>query len=601
MLPLRPNPRRMRSVGLPCDALRKLSWKVHVDPAVIQIPRTSCLDFRKLAVALGLAVAALLYPARALSHSGSTYTVEMTAGGFVPSQLEVIAGDTVIFENTDQEDHWPASDLHPTHERYSDFDSQRPIPAGQAWSFTFFRPGNWRYHDHLNPRAPTGQIVVLADTHAVGQNQGDAEVPAAGRPTGLARIWAAIKTYVSSVFEAARQLMTEVFGPQVAAAPATPQPELFGQPELDTEFRPPPQASFDQVYRDLQPNCAADDFECWVSFFRQQAISFGPQISVDLVLQLKRDGNVAPSVDEHQLGHQIGRQTAESFGINDQAFLLCPMSQLNGGCQHGFFEFVLGRADSTSAAADLICRALEDGYSAKDYFYCYHGVGHGVMMAAAYDLDRALEVCDSFETLVAQDGCWQGVFMENTNAGMGGYARQGVFSLDNPLAPCDSVAERHKHECYVNHAGWLMDFFDNDLAAASAACASVTDGFERSCLESLGLMVTNPVWQIPLYGDTGQASFEQIAWELCRKFPSGYRDSCVIGGIDNIHNFDQFDLDRAEAFCNAVGAEFQMICYERMGLNLYNQATAIEEVLVTCGLLDEKFQSACLTGAGVES
>lgn len=563
------------------------------------IPRRRSTAIRAALLLLGV-LAALGNVTPAHGHTGNIYSIQMTADGFEPDRLEIIAGDSVIFENVDQADHWPASNVHPTHELYADFDAKRPILPGESWSMTFFRPGIWGFHDHLNPQY-TGQITVLPDTHPVDGGESSSSAPAQAELTGLARIWAAIKRYVSAVIDAARQLVVEVYNPSVAGAPVVTQTSSASTQQLDTSFRPPPAAQFDQVYRDLQPTCPEDDFTCWVAFFRQQTVSFGPQIAADLVSQMKEDGIVSPVVDEHQLAHQIGRQTAESFGVNDQAFLLCPMSALNGGCQHGFFEFVLGRANSSSEAADLICQQLSEGYPAKDYFYCYHGVGHGVMMAAAYDLDRALSVCDEFEVLVARDGCWQGVFMENVNAGMGGFAREGVFSQDDPLAPCSELEAQYKHECYVNHAGWLMDYFDGEVEAASAACTQAVDGFAPSCLESIGLMVTNPVWQSTLYGDLEGTQFELVAWELCTRFPPDRIHSCVIGGIDNIHNFDVFEIDRATAFCNTVDRQYQELCYQRMGFNLFNQMTEIEDVIAACESVDPEFRQPCLAGAGVES
>lgn len=566
---------------------------------MLRVPFNSPLEFKtalRFGAVLTVLFLALAWVPAAYGHTGDTYQVQMTDSGFVPDKLEIIAGDTVVFENVGQQDHWPASNFHPTHRMYPDFDPQKPILPGDSWSFIFFRPGVWGFHDHEFPDF-TGEIVVLPDTHAVGPGQTDGSA-ASGGETGLARIVAAIRRYVSTIFDAARQLVAEVFGGSTAVAAAPEPTEL---PELDTDFRPPPVASFDQVYRDLQTTCAIDDFDCWADFVRKETISFGPGIAVDLVLNLKDNGQMAPAVDEHQLGHQIGRQTAESFGVNEQAFLLCPMSTLNGGCQHGFFEYVLGRANSTSEAADVICQQLRDGYAPKDYFYCYHGVGHGVMMAAAYDLDRALSICDSLEADVAQDGCWQGVFMENVNAGMGGFAAEGVFSELDPLAPCSVLDEQYKHECYINHAGWLARFFDGDVAAASAACAAATDGFSSSCLESIGLMVSNPVWQETLYGDMSGKSFEQVAWELCTQFPAGRVESCILGAIDNIHNFDIFEIDRAAAFCDAVDEQYQELCYRRMGLNLTNQIVELEAVIEICNSIESDYRTACLSGAGVDS
>jgi hypothetical protein len=569
------------------QAVRSNAWRLRAS-----MLRTSIKSTLLLGGLIGAVL--LLLPDAALSHTGNTFKIEMSEAGFSPSQLEILAGDIVIFENTGQRDHWPASNVHPTHELYLDFDARRPIPPGGAWTFIFFRPGIWGFHDHLNPQN-TGQIVVLPDTHS-GQNPALASPTTAPRTeTGIARILSAVQRYIESIIQAAKVLVQEVFNPPVAVTQATPPPN-----ELDTSFRAPPASDLEEIYADLEPACPQDDFECLAMYFRDLTSSYGPAVSVELVVRLKVDGRVDKVVDEHQLAHQIGRQTAESFGVNDQAFLLCPMESLNGGCQHGFFEFVLGRTETTSAAADLICQSLEDGYSSKFHFYCYHGVGHGVMMAAAYDLDRALEVCDTFNTNIAQDGCWQGVFMENVNAGMGGYSREGVFSDSDPLAPCNVLEDKYQHECYVNHAGYLMQFFSNNVERATNACLGAASTYISSCLQSIGLMVTNPVWQPALFGEIGATSFEDVAWELCTQFPDGHREQCVLGGIDNIHNFDAFELSRASAFCDTVHPVYQILCYQRMGLNLGYQALELQEVRESCAILEPVFEEACLNGAGLE-
>ena len=539
----------------------------------------------------GLVAAGQFQVAR--GHTGDTYTVEMTANGFVPSRLDVLAGDTLRFQNSDQSDHWPASDVHPTHELYPDLDAQRPIAPGDSWSFALFRPGAWRFHDHLNPQF-TGQVVVLPDTHPVSSDSGGTD----SQPGAVARFFAAVRRFYERVFEAGKLFLAEAFPPRQTVGLASPTEVAAAQ--VETEFRQPIAADLEDLYAELDLGCGSEDFDCLAGFFRDETSAYGPTLAIDLLLKLREDGQVSSIVDEHALGHHIGRQTAESFGVNENAFLLCPMAALNGGCQHGFFEYVLGKTTTSAEAANLICSSLDEQYSAKFRFYCYHGVGHGVMMAAAYDLDRALSMCDTFLGLTAQDGCWQGVFMENVNAGMRGDAREGVFSISDPLAPCNGVAEKYQHECYVNHAGYLMTYFDNDVGLATTACLQALEDYIGSCLQSIGLMVTNPVWQPDLLDEVAGKDFVEIAWELCMQFPASRRDQCVLGAIDNIHNFDEFELSRAISFCNIVDPQYQELCYRRMGLNLKNNATDLEEVRKACASLVAEFEPACLAGAELE-
>lgn len=78
--------------------------------------------------------------------------VSMTDEGFSPAEFSVKAGSRVDFVNKSTTgQYWPASDLHPTHELYSEFDPKEPVMPGKTWSFVFEKRGFWRMHDHLHP------------------------------------------------------------------------------------------------------------------------------------------------------------------------------------------------------------------------------------------------------------------------------------------------------------------------------------------------------------------------------------------------------------------------------------------------------------------
>lgn len=86
-------------------------------------------------------------------------TIQLNEMGFSPQKIEVNQGDTVVFTTNLQTPFWPASDLHPTHEIYSEFDPQEPIEPDKSWSFQFNKVGTWNFHDHLNPFF-RGQVIV---------------------------------------------------------------------------------------------------------------------------------------------------------------------------------------------------------------------------------------------------------------------------------------------------------------------------------------------------------------------------------------------------------------------------------------------------------
>lgn len=78
-------------------------------------------------------------------------TVDMPPGAFEPTTLNVKKDQEVCWVNNDSEGRWPASNIHPTHEIYSEFDPKQPMKPGETWCFTFDKPGIWKFHDHLFP------------------------------------------------------------------------------------------------------------------------------------------------------------------------------------------------------------------------------------------------------------------------------------------------------------------------------------------------------------------------------------------------------------------------------------------------------------------
>lgn len=91
--------------------------------------------------------------------TGQTHEVVMDASGFVPADLMIKAGDTVVFVNRDTRSRWPASGLHPTHLLCPGFDALQPLAANENYSHTFTEAKECPMHDHLIPSI-RGKITV---------------------------------------------------------------------------------------------------------------------------------------------------------------------------------------------------------------------------------------------------------------------------------------------------------------------------------------------------------------------------------------------------------------------------------------------------------
>lgn len=358
-------------------------------------------------------------------------------------------------------------------------------------------------------------------------------------------------------------------------------------------------SQINNLYQKTLEKCSDRSLSCYEENTKEITKEYGPETSLGILRMLQENNLIEKTVDDHQIAHTVGRDTANMFGVNGKAFLSCPTS-FNYGCQHGFFEAALVKVKPAKSAIDAICGSLGDEYSIKFKFYCYHGVGHGVLDAEGYDLKAALDVCDTLDKTGA-DGCWQGVFMENVNAGMRGEAQSNIFSKTDPLAPCNTVHEKYRLECYINHSGWLMTFYANDsdrLSKAVNACLRA-ENYTNICLQSIGLMATNPVWQQVLVENANTNNVEETAREICLKFPIEHREQCILAGIDNFLNFDEINTSRAQKFCDIIDKDFKNSCYKQIGLSLKVQVTDNNILIQKCSAFEEMYKKACMLGAGL--
>ena len=91
-------------------------------------------------------------------------TVTMQDNKYNQTAISIKKGDTIRFVNGAKigsgDDYWPASNIHPSHQIYPEFDPQGPLHPGESWSFKFDKVGHWRFHDHLHYPDITGYIDV---------------------------------------------------------------------------------------------------------------------------------------------------------------------------------------------------------------------------------------------------------------------------------------------------------------------------------------------------------------------------------------------------------------------------------------------------------
>lgn len=95
----------------------------------------------------------------------ATNTVSFDGVKFVPQVIKVKRGSKVYFINnsTMERPMYVASDDHPSHRKYPEFETaaanNRLPTKGENFEFVFDRTGVWNYHDHNFPSAK-GTVVV---------------------------------------------------------------------------------------------------------------------------------------------------------------------------------------------------------------------------------------------------------------------------------------------------------------------------------------------------------------------------------------------------------------------------------------------------------
>lgn len=368
------------------------------------------------------------------AHS-QTQVIEITVDGFMPSEITVDTNSTIFFLNKDKESHWPASNPHPTHNLYPQFDPQMPIESGKSWAFKPTRIGEWKYHDHLNPHK--GGILKVADEAG---NQGITKNP----KISIISDW--IQTVIA--------YLKNTFGPKVVL-----EPQKFVK-----------SSSSDQIallkkYVDSQ---SAE--KAW------------------LFIKDTYKGQAGSAGNIHDLAHLVGSLLFEKENFSgigkcsgDFAF----------GCFHGFLDAAFAKnLDHLSEAHDACLKLVPDLTLSGPAASCIHGIGHGI--ASFYqlkDLQKSLTSCRKL--ISGKEYCFDGVFMEFVRS-----APESFYKKDNPLYPCDEIEKNfgyaYSFACGRNQPPLLLGRFKFNFDDVIKVCLGASSQpFKQACFDALGFSLAS--------------------------------------------------------------------------------------------------------------
>lgn len=308
---------------------------------------------------------------------------------------------------------------------------------------------------------------------------------------------------------------------------------IFPQLGKKPQTKPIDQKRVDQIFK-------SNDTQAFTKLTQE----IGPQKAYDL-LKIKFPKNDA---DAHDFAHIIGIVAHDSGGI--KGLSVCDTAY-NYGCYHGFIEvFIAKNGIGKVAGIEEGCIALGTVHAPS----CLHGIGHGVMVDASYKLDTALENCSILKT-TSQIYCWDGVFMERIVGSMLAADKRPVITEATLGEPCNSVQIVYKEQCWRNQVSAWLPFFAGNTKDVGKQCSLIEDQYQKTCFESLGLLVTITV------GENAPALISSC--QVLANPPTGGQvsDDCLIGAMKELL-FEGKNPLLSQTLCNSVSSQNRPYCLQ---------------------------------------
>lgn len=481
----------------------------------------------------------------------ATVTVRMTTEGFVPSNITINKGDTVVFQNDDSQMRWPASNLHPTHTLYPEFDPKQGIAAGQSWQFTFQKAGTWKYHDHIFPQY-SGTVIVN------GTNDTSIDTPATD--TENTSWWVKLRRGIRNFF----YRLTH-WG---KARPV----EVKNEETSDTsQYNLPVAENSEEIFSNDQ---------VLGSYLKKYGAK---QTITSLRLLEPKFGSC------HQPAHKAGRMGLALFG--DKVFI-----EYSAECQSGYYHGALEEYLKQNGSGNLnesLANVCKGG--TNDFFehQCFHGIGHGLMAWANYELPEALQACDGLPR--RKDSCWTGVFMENLVAKPAegrSVSNEPVGATDvhytkylnsDPQYPCNSVGDVYKSSCYFLQTSRMLQIYGADFKKVAEACSDAPQVYQASCFGSMGRDV----------GGSYPKDMQREITECRYVTDNGHRIECLNGAVQNSF-WDPSGQNLALEFCRLLADDTEKSsCYTTIFSRAPEVISSKDDLERFCSKAESQYQSKC--------
>ncbi len=460
-------------------------------------------------ISLLILLSTSLVPQIVSAHEGISdepIIIRMTENGFEPKEITLEIGHEVLFINNDNVDRWPASNFHPTHTIYSEFDPQRPIPPGESWQFVFQKPGTWRMHDHLIPHM-TGTVTVLAEASTT---EAEKKITAS--------ILVKFKDWLINIWQ-----------------------KIFDHNEVTTNI---------VVNKNLLAEFKAKNERDKYAWLEERARLENPETAWQYVIEAyQTEAGVVGN--PHDMAHLVGQLIHKDSGLKELS-ICTPVFAF--GCYHGLMEMAFEDLDANQyqekiSEAQAGCKQIGSETS-PFYWSCIHGMGHGIITYRSHDLISALNDCDSL-TQTIRTYCHDGVFMELSISAPANFYRESA-----PLYPCNTLSESYQTACGRTQALVMKNRLGLETVAIANLCIeSGSNTLAYHCIEALGYAAAHDTPSNP-----------EIIKESCQKIGNEkYVSQCLAAAAGELVFQNSFNWqENSQLVCDVLPQSSHELCTARI-------------------------------------
>ena len=324
---------------------------------------------------------------------------------------------------------------------------------------------------------------------------------------------------------------------------------------------------------------------CYRQAFGDIAYRDGPQKALAL---LATDDRTMASVhaDCHQIAHWVGHAGLAYYKGNAAVALAHGGMTCNSGYYHGVMQLAFAGLEKSEvvAKARKLCATPAVNVTTFLLYQCVHGLGHGLMIYSGDDLPWSLNACHQLADDFDRVSCTGGVFMQNLDTTM---TTSRYLKANDPIYPCNIVAERDKLYCYLMVTSRILDFDGYNWRKTVAWCHKSERGWVATCFQS--------------YGRDASGFTQYHPGRLIRlcKLAGKEAGECMYGAARDYAN-NYAGGKEAAHLCSLGPARYRGYCFQGIGTILGAMHALGSDRRAACNeVTPKKYRRDCYRGAAV--